>query len=294
MDWRSFPSLNALRAFSVVAETRSYTQAGERLNVTHAAVMQQVRGLEAFLDVQLVERSGRKLELSQAGRQLARALQDGFRIIHQGVDALGRARAARPLHVTMSPVFAVKWLMPRLADFQTRHPEVTLLLNPSGKIVDVEKDDMDLAIRYSRLADLPPDAEVLIVLDLAIVGTPALLGSFPISSPADLVRLPWLMELGTQEVPDWFERQGIAPVGPLTISQMPGNLIMEAVKQSEGITYTARQWLAEELASGVLVDVFAERQAGAFYLHPRSGPQRPALRAFMAWLRGQARTQPAA
>lgn len=291
MEWRNFPSLNALRAFSVVAETGSYTQAGERLNVTHAAVMQQIRGLEAFLDVQLVERSGRKLELSQAGRQLARDLHDGFRVIHQGVDALTRTQAARPLHVTMSPVFAVKWLMPRLAEFQIRHPEVTLLLNPSGKIVDVERDDMDLAIRYSRLEDLPPGAEVLIVLDLAIVGTPELLASAPVVSPADLARLPWLMELGTQEVPEWFARQGVTPAGPLTISHMPGNLIMEAVKQGEGITYTARQWVSEELASGVLVDVFAEVQAGAFYLHPRSGPQRPALRAFMAWLRSASQSE---
>lgn len=281
------PSLNALRAFSALSETGSYTKAGEILNVTHAAVMQQIKALEAFFDVQLAARSGRGITLTDEGRMLARDLEAGFHQIGHGVEALTNLQDARPLHVTMSPVFAVKWLMPRLNDFQSHHPEVTLLLNPSGKIVDLDKDGMDVAIRYSRLETLPKDANILLVLDLVVVGTPKLVSGVNATSPADLVHLPWLMELGTREVPDWFERYGVKLDRPLMISQMPGNLIMDAVKRSDGITYTARQWVDEEIRSGELVELFPEEKAGVFFIHTRPGDERPPVRKFTNWLRSQ-------
>ena len=282
------PSLNSLRAFSALAETGSYTKAGEALNVTHAAVMQQIKALEAFFGAQLATRSGRGVALTDDGRVLARDLDAGFRQIAQGVEALANLQQARPLHVTMSPVFAVKWLMPRLADFQSRHPEVTLLLNPTGMVVDLERDGMDVAIRYCRSENLPRDADVLIVLDLVVVGTPALVTSQRISEPADLRHLPWLMELGTNEVPEWFARHGVTLDRPLMISQMPGNLIMDAVKRSDGITYTARQWLNDEIRSGELVELFPENNIGAFYIHTRPGEQRRSVRTFSNWLRSRA------
>ena len=288
MDWRNLPSLNALRAFSTLAEAGTYTKAGEALNVTHAAVMQQIKALEAFLGAQLVTRSGRGIALTDDGRILARDLEAGFRRIHQGVVALSAVQQSRPLHVTMSPVFAVKWLMPRLADFQSSHPEVTLLLNPTGMIVDLERDGMDVAIRYCRTKDLPDGADILIVLDLVVVGTPDLVGSVNISGPADLKHLPWLMELGTNEVPDWFARHRVTLDRPLMISQMPGNLIMDAVKRSDGVTYTARQWVQEEIRSGELVELFPEERVGAFYIHTRPGEQRKSVKTFSAWLRSRA------
>jgi LysR family glycine cleavage system transcriptional activator len=288
MEWRSMPSLNALRAFSALAETGSYTKAGEALNVTHAAVMQQIKALEAFFGVQLASRSGRGVALTEDGKVLARDLEAGFRQIAQGVEALANLQHARPLHVTMSPVFAVKWLMPRLADFQQGHPEITLLLNPTGMIVDLERDGMDVAIRYCRTENLPKDAVVLIVLDLVVVGTPALVTSQRISEPADLRHLPWLMELGTNEVPEWFARHGVTLDRPLMVSQMPGNLIMDAVKRSDGITYTARQWVNDEIRSGELVELFPEDNVGAFYIHTRQGEQRRSVRTFSNWLRSRA------
>ncbi|MEW2915023.1 LysR substrate-binding domain-containing protein [Leisingera sp. JC11] len=287
MNWRSLPSLNALRAFSALAETGSYTRAGETLSVTHAAVMQQTRALEAYFGVRLATRSGRGVALTDEGRKLARDLAAGFHQIGDGVEALINLQQARPLHVTMSPVFAVKWLMPRLGEFQASHPDVTLLLNPSGKIVDLEREGMDVAIRYSRCEDLPQDADILLVLDLVVVGTPDLVGSAEITNPADLVHLPWLMELGTREVPDWFDRHGVKLDRPLMISQMPGNLIMDAVKRSDGITYTARQWVQNEIRSGELVELFPEEQAGAFHIHTRPRDERRAVRQFSNWLRSQ-------
>ena len=88
MDWLNLPSLNGLRAFSVVAEAGSYALAAERLNVTQAAVSQQVRALEKHLGLALVARRGRGIELTGSGASLARELGIGFQIISRGVERL--------------------------------------------------------------------------------------------------------------------------------------------------------------------------------------------------------------
>ncbi len=288
MDWRDLPSLNALKAFCVLADCGSYTRAGAILNVTHAAVQQQVKALESHIGLRLVERSGRKLALTSDGQQLARDLEPAFWQISQGVRTLMQASRRQPLRVTMSPVFAVKWLMPRLSDFQARYPDVTLLLNPSGRKLDLEKDDMDIALRYARRDALPDGAEFLVSLDLAVVGTPELIASAPTKRPADLQDLPWLEELGTNEVADWFERHGVDVSASLTVTQMPGNLIMEAVMRSDGLTYTACQWVEEALRENRLQALFVEPQIGGFYVHCRAGEPRSAARQFIAWLQEQA------
>ncbi len=177
--------------------------------------------------------------------------------------------------------------MPRLADFQILHPEITLLLNPSARFMDIGPGGMDVAIRYSRSDTLAKDADVLIVLDLLVIGTPELVRTANISAPADLVHLPWLQELGTNEVPDWLIRHGVQLDRPLMISHMPGNLIMDAVKRGDGITYTARQWVEEEIRTGQLVELFPEERVGVFFIHTPPGEKRRTVRLFVNWLKGQ-------
>lgn len=264
MSWRNLPSLNALRAFSALAEAGSYSRAGGMLNVTHAAVMQQVKSLEEYLGVRLATRAGRGIALTDEGQALARELEAGFRRIQHGVSTLAEKEQTRPVQVTMSPVFAVMWLMPRLADFQVNHPDITLLLNPSGNVLELTPGGVDVAIRYGRNMDAAGDVDILIYLDLVVVGTPELVGTVNVSGPADLRHLPWLQELGTREVPDWFVRHGVQLDRPLMISHMPGNLIMDAVKRGDGITYTTRQWVEDEIRAGDLVELTSDKDVGYF------------------------------
>jgi LysR family glycine cleavage system transcriptional activator len=78
MSWKDFPSLNSLRVFATVAETGSYSRAGTALNISHAAVSQQVKGLETRLAVALVIRDGRGIKLTNEGAELARHLAMGL------------------------------------------------------------------------------------------------------------------------------------------------------------------------------------------------------------------------
>ncbi|MGI9482975.1 MAG: LysR substrate-binding domain-containing protein [Hyphomicrobiales bacterium] len=288
MNWAGLPSLNALRAFAAVAETGGFGRAGETLNVTHAAISQQIKALESRLGVKLVVREGRKINLTEEGVELAGDLAAGFASIMRGVDRLTKADAHRPVQVTMSPAFAVSWLMPRLVDFQKKHPEITLLLNPTAELVDPAPGGLDLAIRYKDMLGSKEPADVLMQFDLVVVGTPELIGNRKITHPKDLTALPWLQELGIDEVTTWLGRKNVVPTGPLMISHMPGNLIMEAVRRGDGITYTPRPLVDKELKSGRLVELFCDEQFGMFYLKTRPGPQRPPITAFIDWLKSQA------
>ena len=125
--------------------------------------------------------------------------------------------------------------------------------------------------------------------DLAVVGTPTLIGDAEITEPAQLLEFPWLQELGTNEVGDWFSRRGVSVDRPLSISHMPGNLIMEAVCNGEGLTYTARQWLKEEIRSGKLIELFLEEAQGYFIILTQQGVTRPPVKTFVGWLKEQAR-----
>lgn len=290
MDWLNLPPLNALRAFSVVAETGSYSDAARRLNVTHAAVKQQVKALEQRLGVALVTRAGRGLRLSAAGALLAHDLASGFAAIGRGVERLSEDVAQRPVQVTMSPAFAVEWLMPRIPEFQAKNPDITLLLNPTSALVDLSPDGIDVAIRYRDRRRPLETLEPVLVSDMIVIGTPALIGKRDLRDPASLVDLPWLQELGTNEAADWFTYHGIVPDKPLIVNHMPGNLIMDAVRRGDGITYTARAFFQRDLAAGTVVELFSEPLFGLYFIMTPPGPRRLAVRRFLDWLLAKAET----
>ena len=288
MTWADLPPLTALRAFAALAETGSYSRAGAALNVTHAAVIQQVRALEARLGVSLATRTGRGVELTAEGAALARELDTGFAAIRRGVEALTGAAAQRPVQVTTSPAFAARWLMPRINDFQSRHPEITLLMNPTAQVVELKPGGTDVALRYHPVTRAPAKVEKLLDVDLVVVGARALIGERPVARPEELVHLPWLQELGTNEVAEWFARRGVALDRPLMISHMPGNLIMDTLRRGDGISYVVRQLVRDGLDSGELVELFAEEGFGAFHIHTQPGVLRRPVKTFLGWLREQA------
>jgi len=290
MDWLKLPPLNSLRAFSAVAETGSFTLAADKLNVTHAAVSQQVKLLESRLGVPLVAREGRGIALTEDGRQLASNLDAGFSLIERGVERLLLDKAEQPVQVTMSPAFAVEWLLPRLDQFQRAHREITLLLNPTSELVDPAPGGPDVAIRYRDKRRPIEDVPTVLITDMIIIGAPQLVAGRTVNTPESLVDLPWLQELGTNEVADWLRYHGVVPKSPLNITHMPGNLIMNAVRRGDGITYSARAFFQEDIAAGSIVVLFSEPMFGLYYVETQSSPNRPAVRTFVDWLLANAET----
>lgn len=290
MDWLKLPPLNSLRAFSAVADTGSFTLAARRLNVTHAAVSQQVKALESRVGIPLVTRDGRGIALTDQGRRLARELEAGFSLIERGVEQILADASVQPVQVTMSPAFAVEWLMPRLVAFQTSHPDITLLLNPTSEVVDLKPGGTDVAIRYRDKRRPIADVPTVLVSDMVIIATPELVAGRKLDTPSSTLDLPWLQELGTNEVADWLRYRGVVSDRPLNLSHMPGNLIMGAVRRGDGLTYTARAFFRDDLAAGRVVELFSEPSFGLYYIETGPEPTRPAVATFIDWILSQAET----
>lgn len=289
MDWRTLPSLSALRAFAALAQTGSFTKAGDALNVSHAAVSQQVRALEERLGVELLPRDGRRGALTPDGERLATALNAAFLAIRRAVDEASGADAWRPLHVTTTSAFAMNWLMPRLSEFRHEHPEIELMLNPTAQIVELTPGGVDVAIRFGPGTWRGLDAELLVATSMVLVGSPALIGDRTIREPRDILDLPWLQELGTTEMSSWLREHGVEAGRKANVVHMPGHLVLEAVRNGDGVSLSTRVNIVRDLAAGRIVVLFEDEAPGAgYYIVTRPGVQRPPLKAFVAWLRRHA------
>ena len=281
------PPLAALRAFSAYAETGSLTAAGARLNVTHAAISQQIRALEARLGLSLLERNGRRTSLTPEGRQLARALEQGFGAIAEEIEALTGAGAARPVQVSVTPTFASAWLMPRLADLRARHPEINLMIDASPALRDLRPGEIDVAIRHGT-GDWPGfNADLLLPSPIAVVAAPSLVGKDEDVGLEALTRYHWLHETGVNEASQWLARHGVTQEIAGGATALPGNMMLEAVRAGQGIAILAWPFIAEDIAAGRLRLLFHDELDKGYYIVTRPGAQRDTVRKFLRWLRRQ-------
>jgi LysR family glycine cleavage system transcriptional activator len=284
------PSLTSLRAFEAAARLGGFSVASRELNVTHAAVAQQVRSLEASLGVALLERAGRGLALTPEGERLAAALTAGFEGIAAAVEEVKAGEDGRPLRVTLTPAFASQWLVPRLGRFWARHPEVPLSLHPDRQVVDLTRARMDLAIRLGEGSWPGLEAEMLVPAAYTVVGAPSLVGDRADLSSAEMAEMPWIFEEGSHEERSWLRRIGLDP-DRLKATTMPTEeLALSAARAGYGLYVELLALLGDDLASGRLRAVHSATDPRfGFWMARRPGPARPALRHFMRWLQREAK-----
>lgn len=286
-DWLHFPSLTALRAFEATARLQGFSAAARALNVTHAAVVQQVRALERELGRELVFRDGRGLTLTAEGQRLSQALTEAFRGIEAAVEDL-RAEQGRPVRISLTPGFAAQWLVPRLGAFWSEHPGVALTLHPEQRVVDLRRDGIDLAIRFGNGRWPGVEAEFLTPADYVIVAAPALLAGRKTLNRQEMSAMPWVIEEDWPEAQAWLRTYGLSP-DEMEITVMPTEeLALSAARQGYGLHVEAAALVEQDLRAGNLVAVgeLADDSL-AYYLVTRPGPKRPELRLFMRWLKAR-------
>jgi LysR family glycine cleavage system transcriptional activator len=144
---RRLPPLNALRAFEAVARSLSFTKAADQLLVTQSAVSRQVKNLEDILGVQLLKRKG-PLELTEEGRKLLPVLTGSFDRIAEVIAGIKVAHANPPLTLSLPPTFARRMVMPRLADFQRRNPDLEIRIDTPPSNIEFASAQVDMAIFF--------------------------------------------------------------------------------------------------------------------------------------------------
>ena len=149
------PPLTALRAFEAAARHMSFAKAAEELYVTPAALSYQIKSLETDMSQPLFRRLNRAVELTEAGRALAPGVAEGFEALRAAVRQAHRVNESRPFSVTAGPAFTAKWLAPRIYRFVEQHPDIEIRFTASLKRMNFDTDDVDAAIRFSRIDEEP-------------------------------------------------------------------------------------------------------------------------------------------
>lgn len=253
--------------------------------MTHAAIAQHVRAIEAQLDTSLLVRSGRGVALTDAGHRLATSLGDGFGLITSGVRAVAADAALRPVGVTVTPSFAENWLMPRLAGFWAAHPGQNLAITPDMEVVDLRRSGVDLAIRYGRGAWPGMDVTPLVAADYTIVAAPSLLQGRNAGSIADVQDLPWVFEVVHREAQTWVTALGLDMACCQAHTVPTLSMLLSAVRSGGGVSVVSSALVADDIAEGRLTAVMREGSDGLGYyvVHP-VGQLSPRAATFKKWL----------
>lgn len=281
--------LHTLPAFRAAARSQNLRQAAEELHLTHSAVSQQIKLLEDQLGFPVFDRRGRRIVLNAAGQALQRAteaaldrLDDGLRAAKALADG-----AAQRVRLTLLPSFAQRWLLPRMARWRERHPDIALELHTSQQIVDLQRDGFHAALRQGAGQWRGLQAVRLIDSPLIALGAPAAAQRLRGRGTAALADEPLL---GAPKLWErWFALDGSrVPVNPVASFNDAG-LMLQAAEQGIGIALGRELLAADALREGRLVRLsplaLPDEQAYAFwFVCPPELAAWPPLLALQDWL----------
>jgi LysR family glycine cleavage system transcriptional activator len=261
---RNLPPLNSLRAFEAAARHLSFTKAAEELHVTPAAISHQIKALEEQMGVPLFRRRTRALRLTQAGQSALPPMRDGFDRLADAVDLLRAHEESGAITVSLDPSFAAKWLVPRLDRLRAAHPDLDVRLDATEKLVDFQRDNVDLAIRYGGGNYPGLEAERIISEEIFPVCSPKLReGREPLEKPDDLrhhtlIHLEWDSEDVT--APTWRMWLLAAGIHDIDFTRGPvfsmTTLALQAAIEGQGVALASSFLVSDDLAAGRLVVPF--------------------------------------
>ncbi|MBO9354163.1 LysR family transcriptional regulator [Bordetella petrii] len=289
------PPLDLVRGFVAVGRRMSITAAAQDLHLTQSAVSRQVRALEAHLGVPLLSRGFRSVAFTSEGAQLFR-MADPW--LTQLGELAGQWRAPErrtPVTVTTTIGVASLWLLPRLGEFQAAHPTVDVRVAADNRVLDIDRDGVDIAIRYSPREAAPDGALWLFGEAVVPVAHPSLgIARLDAAALAKLVLLefddptrPWL------QWPEWLQAHQLGharPKGMLRFNQY--DQIVHAALAGHGVALGRRALVEPLLAQQRLAAVGDALQSAArhaYWMIRGTQPRSAEVGLVADWLAGQAR-----
>lgn len=277
------PSLRAIAAFEAAARHESFTKAADELNLTQSAISHAVRSLELRLGVDLFERYGRTVALTEAGRAFVSRLRLSLNLISEAFEAPGRPARGR-LVVGVSAGVGERVLAPRLAAFLGRHPDREIELRSVTGASDVSGGDVDVAVLFGAGACAGLTQRRLAGESLIPVAAPSM--DLP-RRIEDLMRLP-LIHQPEHPWRLWLERSGLSdlPTSATLTADSP-LAALELARCGAGVCLTRSLWVRDDLRAGRLVRLFdgdvALREDYSAVWNPAS-PRSDLIRPFVDWL----------
>ncbi len=276
--------LNALRAFEAAARHQNFTRAALELCVSQAALSHQIRALEDRLGVSLFTRLPRGVALTDEGARLYPVLNEAFDRIAVSLDRFVGGHFREVLSVGVVGTFATGWLLPRLGDFNARHPDIELRLQTHNNRIDLAGEGLELAIRFGDGDWQGQVSDAVLDAPFAPLCAPALART--LRHPRDLATVPLLRSYRSDEWQRWLQAAGAPELdarGPVFDSSLT---LASAAAAGAGVALLPLKMFEQDLAHGRLIQPFAQTlELGRYWLtRLRSRAESDAARRFREWL----------
>lgn len=285
------PPLTALRAFEAAARHMSFALAAAELNVTPAALSFQIKSLEAHLGAPVFRRLNRAVELTEAGRSLAPGVTNGFSALSAAWRNTQRLSDNKTLTVTAGPAFTSKWLAPRLYEFAQAHPEIELRFSATLRLIDFDRDEVDVAIRFGLGHDKDVYSEPLIREWMTPMMTPDLAQKF-----GTLEKLPSAPLIHDESIAffnqpadwaAWCHTVGLQADTTAGVRFSQADHALDAAISGAGVVLGRVSLATRALEQGRLVAPFKTgllTEAQFRFICPKGTENRPHVAAFRTWI----------
>jgi len=286
------PPLETLRVFEVACRHGSYSAAARELHVTHSAVSQRIRQLEEDLGLTLFERQGNRMVPTSSGLRLQAGVKGAFSELGAALGSLETRRSDAEITISLLPVMAARWLVPRLPRFKARFPGINLHIKSGQSLANFKSDGVDIAIRFGTGDWKGLQVVKLLHEEFFPVCSPSLNDGRLPKDPASMLSMPLLIDHNLSWRA-WFKSAGLKLDRDVRgTSFTDTNALMEAAVTGQGIALGRLSVSRSDILSGRLVRLSEHslRVAHCHYVvHPISSESNPALVAFREWLIEEAR-----
>jgi DNA-binding transcriptional LysR family regulator len=246
------PSARALAALSLFATLGTLTEAAEQLGVTRSALSHRIAELEKHLGVALVRKAGRRIALTEDGERLLSSMGDALERLQAAVEPFRRDR--RQIRMSTVATFASHWLIPRIAQFQARHPQIEVAIFTTTRAVDLKQEDMDCAIRHGRGGWRGLSSTLLFKETLVPVAAPEIADRFSHRANPDWRRAPLIR--ARSRFMDWSIWQkhdrALAKGRPKWLTVETRAQALDAAISAAGVALIDMAYIATPVAEGRL------------------------------------------
>jgi len=292
---RNLPSLNQLRAFEAAARHESIKKGAAELFVTQAAVSHQIKALEQSLNAKLFHRAPRKITLTEQGRALAAEVCRALDVMETAVTNVFGPTRTGVLKITVAPFFGNRWLLPRLEQFHSLHPDIEIEPKLSFEYVDLEGTDFDAALRFGTGEWSGLTATLIFKDQIGPVCAPQMVKGRPLPLDArDILSLNLASANRWQDDWSvWINAVDETLFTPKNITRFESRAYMfDAALSGNAVILADKRLTSADEEAGRLVRLHANtvvRPQGMYAVAEANKVSDSRLNVFIAWLRAEAK-----
>jgi LysR family glycine cleavage system transcriptional activator len=281
-----------LRTFEAAARLQSFKQAARELNVTPATVSNQIRKMERDWDCQLFVRKTRQLVLTDVGRSLANTVSRAFDDIQSEITSR-LIMAKMTIILAVGPIFASRWLIPRLNRFRQQHADIELVLHHGPRISNAESMNTDAAIDWGEGGWMGLEATHLLSIQYSPILSPSLAKQMGgIKEPADLVNYTILHQFDRTEWQAWAQLAQIPDLKFVAETViLDSNVVVQAAIDGQGVALGTFPFIQNEVDSGRLIcpfDIMLDPTRSYHVLTRPGMRKKPEIETLCSWLEEEA------